>query len=205
MDDIKKPVARVTTIWVGAQHYLDLRNERDRLKSQLDDCSGKYHQLTELCKSTEKRERDALSRAEKAESRAAALYDTLLRTVRAFGGVAQDGVSDTFLALGVPAEAGAVVKRLKETEAHVGELRAAIKSIDDHLCVVNASAFPQALLSAFDVINTALAATTVGSLNRIKASAIREAVVSLGTKETYTANEVVKIMRDKADELDRGE
>lgn len=63
------------------------------------------------------------ARAEAAEARANSFYRTFLETIRAFGGVAKDGLSDAFIQIGVPAEAAAVVKQMKEAEAERDVLR----------------------------------------------------------------------------------
>ena len=73
---------------------------------------------------------DWKSRAEAAEARANSFYRTFLETIRAFGGVAKDGLSDAFIQIGVPAEAAAVVKRMKAAEAERDALRAKLAEYD---------------------------------------------------------------------------
>ena len=106
-------------------------------------------------------EHDALrSRAEAAEGRADGLYRALCATVRASGGIADEGLSDAFLILGVPAEMAGrkraqeaaekqldaakrgweeeqrhsrdLAVRVNELEAHCADLRGALEEAKQH-------------------------------------------------------------------------
>lgn len=114
----------------------------------------------------------ATARAESAEGRAAGLYRALCDAVRASGGVANDGISDTFLIIGVPAEMAARKKAQEaaererdETLAHAADLRGALEEI-----VHTHETAKQMEVEA----DAALLLTPAQSLGRLKAGALRE-------------------------------
>lgn len=89
-----------------------------------------------------------------------------------------------------------IEKELAETKAQYGRLREAMAEVRSH--------YPDGyVVRVTEIIDSVLAETPAQSLARIQAQAIRKAVVSIGTKKRYTANEVVAIMRDKADRLEQ--
>jgi hypothetical protein len=125
-----------------------LTAERDQLRAQLETASGNARHYADRCTALEaevERLRGdvanaralagrnltaytaATARAEAAEGRAAGLYRALCDAVRASGGVANDGISDTFLILGVPSEMAARKKAQEAAESTVAGLRRALE------------------------------------------------------------------------------
>jgi len=101
------------------EEVADLRAEVARLRAELratheDNAMGAHSMANTTV--------DATARAEAAEGRAAGLYRALCDAVRASGGVANDGISDTFLILGVPAEMAARKKAQEAAEALLRDL-----------------------------------------------------------------------------------
>lgn len=117
----------------------------------------------------------------------------------------------------------AIEKELAETKAQASRLRNVLEmqfeAIDEWFFTgltneITCSECSQSSFSDCDsivhsdecnsgMIHSVLAETPAKSLARIQAQAIRKAVLSLGMKKRYTANEVVSIMRDKADRLEQ--
>lgn len=144
-------------------------------------------------------ERDQL-RAEAAEGRADGLYRGLCDAVRASGGVANDGISDTFLIIGVPAEMAARKKAQEaaererdEARAQVADLRVALEECrgcveaaqiegmterlveaDIHEAGSLAGLVSRRLLHVYPIADAAISRTPAQSLGRIKAKALRE-------------------------------
>jgi len=116
---------------------------------------------------------DWKARAEAAEARANSFYRTFLETIRAFGGVAEDGLSDAFIQLGVPAEAAAVVKRMKAAEARAKSLRDTLLEI-----IIDLGAVPGDGMSDDAVQSRALSMLEVAIKRKNTAEAERDALAS---------------------------
>lgn len=121
------------------------------------------------------------ARAEAAEGRAASLYRGLCDAVRASGGVAKEGLSDTFLILGVPAEMAARKKAQEAAESTAAGLRRALegwlKWADKETPVTHAErdAERTAWARIYQQIKTALTATSDAHERRIKSEALKQA------------------------------
>lgn len=131
----------------------------------------------------------ATARAEAAEGRAAGLYRALCDTVRASGGVASDGISDTFLIIGVPAEMAARKKAQEAAESTVAGLRRALEEARQfsrdaaYGASIHAadSAICDSARRAEDVCIAALAASPDEHARRIKSEALEEVSKELRT------------------------
>lgn len=149
------------------------RAEVERLRA--DTGLGWNHRHAELL--------DATARAEAAEGRAAGLYRALCDTVRASGGVASDGISDTFLIIGVPAEMAARKKAQEAAESTVAGLRRALEEALQfsrdaaYGASIHAadSAICDSARRAEDVCIAALTASSDEHERRIKAEALKQA------------------------------
>ena len=94
-----------------------------------------------------------------------------------------------------------------EAQAHAADLRAALDlaRVQFDWIRQNSLELPlvwQAAANANADTTAAIQRMPAQSLVKIQAKAIRAACVSIGTKKQYTANEVVEIMREKADRLE---
>ncbi len=96
-----------------------------------------------------------------------------------------------------------------EAQAHAAELRGALDlaRVQFDWIRQNSLELPlvwQAAANANADTTAAIQRMPAQSLVKIQAKAIRAACLSIGTKKQYTANEVVEIMREKADRLEVG-
>jgi hypothetical protein len=94
-----------------------------------------------------------------------------------------------------------------EAQAHAADLRGALDlaRVQFDWIRQNSLELPlvwQAAANANADTTAAIQRMPAQSLVQIQAKAIRAACVSIGTKKQYTANEVVEIMREKADRLE---
>jgi len=144
-----------------AAKYREVTSERDQLRAEVErlraelaealtasgvnakawrdavcDEAVKRSQLLAEIGLTEQQRDTATARAEAAEGRADGLYRGLCDAVLASGGVAKEGLSDTFLILGVPAEMAARKKAQEaaererdEARAHAADLRGALDDL----------------------------------------------------------------------------
>ena len=95
-----------------------------------------------------------------------------------------------------------------QLEAQVDDLRGALEQARTQFDWIrqNALGLPliwQVAANSNAGTTAAIKRTSAQSLPKIQANAIRAACVSIGTKKQYTANEVVEIMRAKADRLEK--
>ena len=121
---------------------------------------------------------DWKARAEAAEARANSFYRTFLETIRAFGGVAEDGLSDAFIQLGVPAEAAAVVKRMKAAEAERDDLQRHFDAVAVATFGENAEADRDALARQNAALRAALAMAPSADDYRLMAISLSASVLS---------------------------
>lgn len=108
---LRAEVAAICRITKG--NAADLTKPVDTVAGYVTEMRGRVNDLT--------------ARAEVAEGRAAGLYRALCDAVRASGGVANDGISDTFLILGVPAEMAARKKAQEAAERERDEAQSQVK------------------------------------------------------------------------------
>jgi hypothetical protein len=122
------------------------------------------------------------ARAESAEGRADGLYRALCDTVKASGGIAREGLSDTFLILGVPAEMAARKKAQEAAERERDDARqllhdlAAIFNPHDHYDPTKLPGWARDTVDRAREADEAQAhaADLRGALGRIKAEALRD-------------------------------
>lgn len=146
-------------------------------------------------------------RAARWEERFLSAYNLLRTTLRELGGVAEPGASLEFLE-GVPDEAAAVVKSLRETEAHAAEFRDVMTKyyqnymLDEAEDPENAACGHQQHLAA-KAVGEALERTPAQSLATIQARTLRE--LKSRIVECDQCGEVVfwSVVENKAERLEK--
>lgn len=106
-----------------------LRAEVRSAKKKISVMGGEWMAEAKRAVAAEEKLSAATARAEVAEGRAEGLYRGLCDAVRASGGVANEGISDTFLILGVPAEMAARKKAQEAAESTAAGLRRALEEV----------------------------------------------------------------------------
>jgi len=192
-------VSRETMQLIAAERD-QLRAEVDRLREDIADRSSDVSRYLAEASEYRKQRNAATARAEASKSRAAGLYRALCDAVRASGGVANEGISDAFLILGVPAEMAARKKAQEAAESTVSGLRLALEEakklqvpawtgmgkiasqaghdIEDCECD-QCTKWRGELIGIQDTIRTALTASPDEYARRIKAEIIQEAADSV--------------------------